>query len=125
MPKPQMPKDLKTLYERVRNSHREMGWLWTLPLFERIARLEAQVARRDQEWDQALRTAGERQGATLLGKKLGYDARAILGIHAPARAAEPKGEALPYGGGYMTEEEYKRPGGFGDLKADLKEAENG
>ena len=119
-----IPRDLHAEYANAKAGFGFPG-RFVRVLIERIALLEEQVTRRDQEWDQALRTAGERQGATLLGKKLGYDARAILGIHAPARAEEPKGEALPYGGGYMTEEEYKRPGGFGDLKADLKEAENG
>lgn len=36
-----MPKDLKKLYERVKKAHPSMGWAWALPLFERIAQLEA------------------------------------------------------------------------------------
>ena len=35
-----IPDDLRELYERVNRSTREMGWKWTLTLFERIARLE-------------------------------------------------------------------------------------
>ena len=62
-------------------------------------------------------------GSRCISRGLGQDCKGNYSTE--ARAEEPKGEALPYGGGYMTEEEYKRPGGFGDLKADLKEAENG
>jgi len=43
----QIPEDLKEQYERVKRSHPSMGWLWTLPLFERIADLAAEVGQKD------------------------------------------------------------------------------
>jgi len=44
----QIPEDLRKQYERVKGSHPSMGWLWTLPLFERIADLAAEVERHSE-----------------------------------------------------------------------------
>ena len=38
-----IPERWKKLHDRVRKSSPQMGWSWTIPLFDDIARLEAEV----------------------------------------------------------------------------------